>query len=132
MHVRRLLQGRFTVLAVCDNRNVCTLIDFFEGLGANLEKDSAHMLELLDRVSLQGPPHNTDISHQIDGEIWEFIKGRLRVFWFYDEGRVVVCTHGLVKKGQKTPKADIAQANSRRKEYLAAKRAGRLEIEEDE
>lgn len=132
MRVRRLLQGKYTVLAVCDNRNACTLIDFFESLGANLEKDAHHMLELLERVSQHGPPRNTDISHQIDGEIWEFIKGRLRVFWFYDEGRVVVCTHGLVKKGQKTPRSDITQAANRRKEYLAAKCARTLEIEEDE
>lgn len=132
MRVRRLLQGKFTVYAVCDSRHSCVLLDFLEGLGANLQRDSDHMLALLERVSQQGPPHNTDVSHQIDGEIWEFIKGRLRLFWFYDEGRVVVCTHGLVKKGQKTPKSDIEQAQQWRNSYLESKQKGTLEIEEDE
>ena len=132
MQVRRLpFQGQFVVLAACDNRGVPTLLDFFEGLGANLEKDMDRMLELLERVATAGPPRNTDVSHKIQGEIWEFIKGRLRVFWFYDAGRVIVCTHGLVKQTQKTPKQTIALAEQIRQAYFAAKQTGALIIEEE-
>lgn len=89
------------------------------------------MLALLERVVMGGPPHNTDISHKIEGDIWEFIQGRLRVFYFFDEGKVVVCTHGLVKKTQKTPKSDIKIAVRVREQYFAAKRQGNLVIEEE-
>lgn len=132
MRVRRLpYQGRFAVMAVCDARGEPPLLEFLEELGPNLEKDMDHMLELLERVAAAGPPRNTDISHKIQGDIWEFIKGRLRVFWFYDEGRVIVCTHGLVKKSQRTPKRDIDQAEQARQAYLEAKQAGALIIEEE-
>lgn len=107
------------------------MLDFFEELGPNLQKDMDHMLELLERVAAAGPPRNTDISHKIQGDIWEFIKGRLRVFWFYDEGQVVVCTHGLVKKSRRIPKRDIDQAEQARQAYLEAKQAGALIIEEE-
>jgi len=90
------------------------------------------MLQLLERVAASGPPRNTDISHKIQGDIWEFIKGRLRVFWFYDEDRVIVCTHGLVKKSQKIPKREITRAEQVRMAYVAAKRAGALMIEEED
>lgn len=132
MHVRRLaLQGQYGVLVACDGRGVPTLLEFFGELGPNLEKDMDHMLQLLERVAASGPPRNTEVSHKIQGEIWEFIKGSLRVFWFYDEGRVIVCTHGLVKKSQKTPKAEIAHAEQVRKDYFTAKQAGNLVIEEE-
>lgn len=131
MRVRRLHQGSYTVYAACDPRGECTLLEFLDGLGADLEKDSDRMLALLERVAQKGPLRNDKISHKIEGDIWEFIQGRVRVFYFYYEGRVVVCTHGLVKKTQKTPKGDIATANRIREQYLAAKQQGDL-IEEDE
>lgn len=89
------------------------------------------MLELLDRVASNGPPRNTDISHQIEQEIWEFIKGRIRVLWFYDRGSVVVCTHGFVKDSRKTPKREIESALRVRQQYFAAKRANAIQIEDD-
>ena len=58
-------------------------------------------------------------------------QGRLRVFYFFDEGKVVVCTHGLVKKTQKTPKSDIKIDVRVREQYFAAKRQGNLVIEEE-
>lgn len=132
MRVRRLpFQGPYTVYAACDARGECTLLEFLNGLGADLEKDSDRILTLLERVAQQGPVRNDKISHKIEGDIWEFIQGRLRVFYFYDEGRVVVCTHGLVKKTQKTPKGEITAANRVRVQYLAAKQRGDLFIEEE-
>lgn len=133
MRIRRLLQGQsFTVYAACDARNDCELVEFLDGLGANLQDDADHMLELLERVSKNGPPRNKDICHQIQGDIYEFIKRRLRVLWFYDEGRVIVCTHGFMKDTQKTPKAEIAKADHIREQYFAAKARNDIEIEEDD
>ena len=72
------------------------------------------MLVLLESVAAAGPPRNTDVSHQLRGEVYEFIQGRLRVLWFYDVGRVVVCSHGLVKQSRKTPPAEIERAEAAR------------------
>lgn len=133
MRVRRLLQGQsFTIYAACNARGDCELIEFLDGLGANLQDDADHMLELLERVSITGPPRNSGICHQIQGDIYEFIKRRLRVLWFYDEGRVIVCTHGFMKDTQKTPKAEIAKADRIREQYFASKAQNDLEIEEDD
>ncbi len=57
-------------------------------------------------------------------EIWEFranVKGaqyRLFAFWDIDKRALVVCTHGIVKKTQKTPKKEIEKAEQIRKQYL--------------
>ena len=50
---------------------------------------------------MEGPPENTEISHQIKGKLFEFIQGRLRVLWFYDEGKLIICTSGLLRRGGK-------------------------------
>ena len=53
--------------------------------------------------------------------------GTPRVYWFYDENRVVVCSHGTNKKGETDP-ADIDQAEATRKAYLKAKAASKLAV----
>jgi len=88
------------------------------------------MLRLLAFVAEQGPPRNVEISHKIAGEIWEFIAGRLRVLWFYDEGRLVVCSHGFLKRTRKTPGGEIERAQAACEAYQAAKKNRTLKVEE--
>ena len=131
MKLLSVRSGFWDVPAVCSDRGDCPLLDFLAELGGgDLAKDGRRMLKLLDRVSAQGPPRNTEISHQLDRGIWEFIQGRLRVLWFYDEGKLVVCSHGFVKKQQKTPAAEIERAIEQRRRYLEAKKQDRLSIGE--
>ena len=110
MHLRLISKGFYTVYAIAKTREHCELLEFLEGLGQILQKDSDRMLALLDMVAIEGPPRITEISHQIKGKLFEFIQGRLRVLWFYDEGRLIICTSGFVKKGQKTPRREIDHA----------------------
>lgn len=50
------------------------------------------------------------------------------MLWFYDQGKIVVCTHGFWKTTQRTPKTEIDKAQKLRKEYLQAKRTNSLRI----
>ena len=57
-------------------------------------------------------------------EIWEFrtlyngICYRLFSFWDTEEETLVIATHGIVKKTQKTPLKEITKAEEIRKEYF--------------
>lgn len=59
--------------------------------------------------------------------IWEFrilynrIAYRLFAFWDTESGKMIVATHGIVKKTQKTPVKDIAKAEALRKAYFKSK-----------
>ena len=79
----------------------------------------------------QGPPRNVEVSHKIAGDIWELIAGQLRVLWFYDEGRVIVCSHGFVKRTRKIPSGEIDRAQAACQEYRAAKKTRTLTMVED-
>jgi phage-related protein len=121
-------KGFYTVYAVAKNREHCELLEFLEGLGPTLQKDSDRMLALLGRVTREGPPRNTEITHQIKGKLFEFIQGRLRVLWFYDEGRLIICTSGFVKKERKTPRSEIDHAIRLMDGYFKDKKKAQIQI----
>ncbi len=62
-----------------------------------------------------------------DSEIWEFrtlynkTAYRLFAFWDTQSQKLVIATHGIIKKTQKTPKKDIEKAEAIRKEYFRNK-----------
>jgi phage-related protein len=59
-----------------------------------------------------------------NSNIWEFraeynsIEYRLFAFWDKRQNVFVICTHGIIKKTQKTPKREIEKAEQIRKKYL--------------
>lgn len=59
-----------------------------------------------------------------NSDIWEFraeynsIEYRLFAFWDKNRKAFVVCTHGIIKKSQKTPVKEIEKAEKIRKDYL--------------
>jgi len=122
MRVYRLGNVRWEVLATPD------VLEFFAGLDKSMAQTREAMLALLvDRVPV-AVPRSLPLVDRLTKELLEFRRGRLRVLWFYDEGRVVVCTHGFMKTTRKTPRAQIERAKRTRRAYLAAKTSGELEI----
>lgn len=60
-------------------------------------------------------------------DIWEFrtlyngIAYRLLAFWDTEKDTLVVATHGIVKKTQKTPRKEITKAETAMKQYFGLK-----------
>lgn len=65
-----------------------------------------------------------DLFKKLDDDIWEFrtswqgMAYRLFAFWDTDGETLVIATHGLVKKTQKTPQRDKDKAKKIRKEWF--------------
>lgn len=132
MYVRRLpLEGIWTVYAACSDRGDCQLLEFLEGLGPNLEATADQVWALLGHVAQSGPRLNSNLSHQLRGDIYEFIKGRIRVLYFCERGRVIVCTHALIKKKQEIGNAEINRAEEVMRIYRDALQRNTLEVLED-
>lgn len=59
-----------------------------------------------------------------NSNIWEFrtlyngISYRLFSFWDTNKNSLVIATHGIIKKTQKTPKKEIEKAENIRREYF--------------
>ena len=69
-----------------------------------------------------------ELLKKLEDDIWEFrtlynkIAYRLFAFWDETEKSMIVATHGIVKKTDKTPKKEIEKAKQLRIEYLKSKK----------
>lgn len=81
----------------------------------------------MDRVA-EGEKNRELFKKLENSEIWEFrtlyngIAYRLFAFWDTDTQTLVVATHGIIKKTQKTPKKEIARAETIMKQYFELKK----------
>ena len=130
MKLLRVRGAEWKILAVCTERGDCPLLDFLATLEGRLARDGRRMLRLLERVAVAGPPRNTEVSHQVEAGVWEFVQGRIRVMWFYDEGKLIVCSHGFVKRSRRAPVWEIRRAREARWRYTRDKMAGLIEVAE--
>ena len=68
--------------------------------------------------------HDPELFKKLNKNIWEFRtkyanrQVRWFAFWSPDEKALVVCTHGIYKRTQKTPLKEIVKAQQLRVSYL--------------
>lgn len=91
------------------------------------EKVSEKMRSNIRRV--QKGERNVELFKKLEGkEIWEFrtlfnkTAYRLFSFWDTDNETLVIATHGIIKKTQKTPLKEITKAEQIRKMYFELKK----------
>lgn len=104
-------------------------------MSGQVEKSlSKRMLAILkDYVPTEGPPkQNREISKPLRDGIHEFRRGpkkgkKLRVLYFYDKGQIIVGTHAFLK-AERTKPGVIDQAIAQEREYMAAKKLGKIEV----
>ena len=59
--------------------------------------------------------------HQEFRTLYDGIQYRIFAFWDTEEETLVLTTHGIIKKTQKTPAKEIEKAERIRKEYFNSK-----------
>lgn len=102
-------------------------LDFQQEAISREPREWPKLVRILDYTADAGPPKDEEKSKPLREGIFEFrTKGGLRLLWFYDESRVVICVNGYIKRGQKTPNAEINAAIQWKNNYFAARRSGTL------
>jgi phage-related protein len=106
----------------------CPLFDFLAKLKRDDQDEFARLRALLDRTAEHGTVRNEQkLRFFKEEKVFEFkTRGGVRVMAFWDEGRVIICSHGFLKKSQKTPSGELDRAVTARTEYLGAKQRGLL------
>lgn len=110
--------------------NDCPLFAFFAELKGDNADEHAKLLALLQRSADHGTPKNKEKCRHINNEkFFEFkTPGGARVMAFWDQDSFIVCSHGFMKQGQKTPKRELKRARDARETYFGAKKSGRVRI----
>lgn len=93
--------------------------DFFEKQNQKVKDKilwTFRIVETMERVPKEYFKHleGTDGLYEIRVQVGS---NRLRIFCFFDEGKLIVLAHGIQKKTQKTPKKEIEKALKIKKEY---------------
>jgi len=93
--------------------------DFLDSLPGKVVQKITWVLEILEN---QGMLPSTYFKKLISTEIWEcrIQQGSniYRIFCFFDNGSIIILTHGLIKKTQKTPYEVIKRAENCRNDYM--------------
>lgn len=137
MRLKILCSGIWTVIAPLDAAGECPveaeLATFMDD--PRLRASVVGFGAAWRRIPALGPHAlGTALYHCVDENhgIYEFIKGPLRLLCFEASGRLVVCSHTLRKKTQKTPSQDKARARKLKEDYLAASAAGQVIVVDDD
>ena len=134
MRLKVLYCGVWQVVAPLSDEDCCELETTLVELGNNKKRraSAVGMHALWERIPRHGPRAlGTELYHCINEKdaIYEFIKGDLRVLCFEADGAIVVCSHVLVKKTQKTPARDVRRAVELKRRYLQALKLSDVFIE---
>jgi phage-related protein len=116
------------IYILADGSN-CPAEDFLD-TSADLQPDE--FTKLLDHTCDHGIPKNKQKVNTLGDGLFEFKTiGGLRLIWFWDANRIILCTHGFLKKRQTTPPAELATAVKWKKAYETAKKANKLKFIDD-
>ena len=110
-------------------RDKCATLAFFQVQKQTHTKQMVKLAALLTDVANNGPPQDDTKFKNLPGtdDLYEFkTSGGLRLLCFWDEGSLIVCTHGYVKGAQKAPKHELKRAETLKRAYFEAKEKGIL------
>lgn len=109
-----------TIVFYKTSEGKCLAKDFLNALPGKEAQKVTWVLRLLEDLDVIPVTYFKKLTGA--DEIWEcriqFGSNAYRLFCFMVSGNVVVLTHGLIKKTQKTPKSEIERAESYRQDFL--------------
>ena len=111
----------------------CPALDALNAMPPNLAKTAKGFDALFRRYAELGRAGlTTELFHEVDKDhgIWEFIKGSLRILCFVapDNGALLILTHSMIKKQQKTPPSEVNKAIRVLSDYKNARKSGGIEF----
>ena len=108
IEVEKFYSGRIYNILALNVSGKCLVQNFINKLD---ESDKKKTLRLLTRTADNGLYINEEKFRKIKGEdLWEFKSDQVRIFCFFDKGRIIILSNGFVKKSAKTPKNQIEKA----------------------
>lgn len=123
MEIEEIASGRWRVFVAHASSSL--LVRELERTGPEADR----VIAVFDRFAAIGPEsYDTERCHQIVRGLFQIRCGQLRIMWFYDEGRIIVCCHAFRKKGAKTPRGEISAALKVKEAYFQAKESRSIVI----
>jgi phage-related protein len=101
----------------------CKTLAFFQEQARAWQEEMEKLGAILTDTCENGPPHDQTKFKKLHGSngLYEFKSSQgLRLICFWDDGGLIVCTHGYVKDAQKAPKSEIELGQRMLRDYFVA------------
>jgi phage-related protein len=124
MDLRLLMEGQaFTLYAILQGEDVG---EYLRKLEQNNTSAHDQIVRRIHQLAERGPSRKKDEFNDLGHDLYE-AKARKgpRIIFFYDQNRIVICSHAFNKQGQKTPRKEIEKALNRKLNYFETKTVGR-------
>lgn len=134
MRLRLLTRKRFRITSVAD-KTVDSVESFLHESSKQWPAHAKGCYALFARYAEFGREGMTsEWFHEANKQsgIWQFIKGRLRVYCFLDGGDLIILTHGSIKKSQKADPKQIERAVALKNQYEQDKALNKIIFLEDD
>lgn len=131
LFLREIRRGRLCTLLAMGDETQCPLWEFLARLKQESHDEFLRISALLDYTAEQGPPKNVEKCRFIpELRMFELkTRGGVRIMSFWDSDRMIICSHGFMKKSQKTPRRELERAKLAKEEYFKAKARSEVRIE---
>jgi hypothetical protein len=110
-------------------RDRCETLAFLHNCKSEHPKEVTKLSALLSETAESGPPKDKTKFRCLTGTdgIYEFkTQFGFRLLCFWDDGGLIICSHGYLKCRQKTPKSELNKAERTKRNYFIAKNNGDL------
>ena len=124
----KIRASEYGIFAIGDE-NECSVAEFLLKLARDDNAEFAKIQARIDQTSHNGPPHNKEQCNSLGDGSFELKTKHVRIACFWDEGRLIICSHAFLKKGQKTPKKELSRLEANKKAYFQAKANGDIRYE---
>jgi hypothetical protein len=119
------------VVTPVDDRGRCPIVEVLDALERDDNAAHDQLVRLLAGAARHGPPREPHRSRLLGGGICELKTPRgWRIVYFFDRGRLIVCTELCRKPKSRELRAILARARRRRADYLVARLAGTIVMED--
>jgi len=109
-----IYRGRCFAISGITVKGKCLAQEFIEDLE---EPDEKKLVALLRRTADNGLPRNKEKFKHLKDKICEFKSYQVRILCFLDENKLIILTHGFIKKQDKTPRSEIERAQKLMEDY---------------
>ncbi len=122
LSAKELFKGeRFTIYEIV-REGKSEIKDFLQSLKNERRELHKKLVKLLEIIAFQGPPKNEEKFRLEEDGIYVIKSFQARIFCFFDAGKMIMLTHGVIKKGDRARPEDLKKAKDIRNAWMDQKR----------
>ncbi len=114
IRLRKLFEGEAYTICDLPKGNSSPLDKFINKIS---HQKKARVMAHLKSLAESGPPRNTERFAHEEDQIYAFKDFQVRIYCFFHREKLIVLTHGTIKKQDKADREDLERAKRLRKEY---------------